>query len=88
MNCGARSTLLLLIKFTLRGVNEKTSILLVALFLLHRFYVIAFPAQAKKTLATRAILRPIIHDYCLNCHEPGGKGYEASGLDMTYLQEL
>lgn len=25
---------------------------------------------------------PILHDYCLNCHEPKGKGFEASGLDM------
>jgi hypothetical protein len=31
---------------------------------------------------------PIIHDYCLNCHEPGGKGYEASGLDMRTYQSL
>lgn len=31
---------------------------------------------------------PIIHDYCLNCHEPGGKGYEKSGLDMRSYQSL
>lgn len=31
---------------------------------------------------------PIIHDYCLNCHEPGGKGYEKSGLDMRTYQSL
>lgn len=31
---------------------------------------------------------PIIHDYCLNCHEPGGKGYEKSGLDMSSYQSL
>lgn len=33
-------------------------------------------------------IRPIIHDYCLNCHEPGGKGYEKSGLDMRTYQSL
>lgn len=31
---------------------------------------------------------PILHDYCLNCHEPGGKGYEKSGLDMRSYQSL
>ena len=33
-------------------------------------------------------VQPIIHDYCLNCHEPGGKGYEKSGLNMTSYQTL
>lgn len=31
---------------------------------------------------------PIIHDYCLSCHQPGGKGFEASGLDMSSYQSL
>ncbi|MFA6920401.1 MAG: c-type cytochrome domain-containing protein [Gallionella sp.] len=31
---------------------------------------------------------PILHDYCLNCHEPGGKGFEKSGLDMRSYQSL
>ncbi|HSM98270.1 MAG TPA: c-type cytochrome domain-containing protein [Gallionella sp.] len=31
---------------------------------------------------------PIIHDYCLSCHQPGGKGYEKSGLDMRTYQSL
>lgn len=31
---------------------------------------------------------PIIHDYCLNCHEPGGKGFDKSGLDMSSYQSL
>lgn len=31
---------------------------------------------------------PVIHDYCLNCHEPGGQGYEKSGLDMRTYQSL
>lgn len=31
---------------------------------------------------------PIIHDYCLSCHEPGGKGFEKSGLDMRSHQSL
>lgn len=31
---------------------------------------------------------PILHDYCLNCHEPGGKGFDKSGLDMSTYQSL
>ena len=31
---------------------------------------------------------PVIHDYCLNCHEPGGKGLEKSGLDLRSYQSL
>lgn len=31
---------------------------------------------------------PILGDYCLSCHHPGGKGYEKSGLDMTSYETL
>ena len=26
---------------------------------------------------------PIFRGYCYSCHEPGGEGYKASGLDLT-----
>lgn len=30
-------------------------------------------------------VKPVLDRYCLECHQPGGAGYEASGLDMrTY----
>jgi len=31
-------------------------------------------------------VQPILHDYCVNCHMPGGKGYVKSGLDLTSYQ--
>lgn len=31
-------------------------------------------------------VQPILHDYCVNCHQPGGKGYAKSGLDLTSYQ--
>ncbi len=31
-------------------------------------------------------VQPILHDYCVNCHEPGGRGYLKSGLDLTSYQ--
>lgn len=31
-------------------------------------------------------VQPILHDYCVSCHQPGGKGYVKSGLDLTSYQ--
>ena len=31
-------------------------------------------------------VQPILHDYCVNCHMPGGKGFVKSGLDLTSYQ--
>lgn len=33
-------------------------------------------------------LMPIIRDKCLGCHQPGGQGYEASGLDLRSYEGL
>ena len=32
--------------------------------------------------------KQVIADLCLDCHHPGGSGYEASGLDMTSYENL
>lgn len=31
---------------------------------------------------------PIIKKYCVECHQPGGEGYEKSGLDMRTYEAL
>ena len=31
---------------------------------------------------------PIFKGYCQSCHQPGGQGYEASGLDLTSYDGL
>ena len=31
----------------------------------------------------RADVQPILKQYCLECHVPGGAGYNASGFDMS-----
>ncbi len=31
---------------------------------------------------------PILRTYCLDCHQPGGAGYEKSGLDMRTYESL
>jgi hypothetical protein len=49
---------------------------------------LAFSAPMPIEVSYKKDVGPIIHDYCLNCHEPGGKGYEKSGLDMQTYQSL
>ena len=52
------------------------------------FPALGSPAQEQPQVSYKNDVVPIIHDYCLNCHEPGGKGYEKSGLDMRTYQSL
>jgi hypothetical protein len=33
-------------------------------------------------------VQPILLDYCVSCHSPGGKGYIKSGLDLTSYKGL
>lgn len=52
------------------------------------FSALAFSAPMQVEVSYKKDVGPIIHDYCLNCHEPGGKGYEKSGLDMQTYQSM
>lgn len=36
----------------------------------------------------REDVQPILHDYCVSCHSPGGKGHAKSGLDLTSYEGL
>lgn len=49
---------------------------------------LACAAPAAQEVSYKKDVTPIIHDYCLNCHQPGGKGFEKSGLDMRTYQSL
>jgi hypothetical protein len=35
------------------------------------------------TVSYNAEVAPVLEKRCMECHQPGGKGYEQSGLDMT-----
>jgi hypothetical protein len=59
-----------------------------AVIALFSFPVLGAPMQDQKEISYKNDVYPILHDYCLNCHEPGGKGYMKSGLDMTTYQSL
>ena len=42
----------------------------------------------KKEISFKADIRPVLNDYCMGCHVPGGKGYEKSGLDLRTYQSI
>jgi hypothetical protein len=54
--------------------------------------LLSFPAlgapQGQVETSYKKDVFPILHDYCLNCHEPGGQGFEKSGLNMTSYDSL
>ncbi len=53
--------------------------------------LLAIPALAaplKGEASYQKDVVPILHDYCLSCHQPEGQGYEKSGLDMRTYQSL
>lgn len=60
----------------------------VAVLLMSSFPALALSAPSQQEISYKKDVSPIIHDYCLNCHEPGGKGFETSGLDMRTYQSL
>ena len=48
----------------------------------------AYAATSKSEISFKNDVHPILHDYCQSCHQPGGKGYEKNGLDMTTYETL
>ncbi|MHB1236087.1 MAG: c-type cytochrome domain-containing protein [Gallionella sp.] len=66
----------------------KNQYLLGGFVLAASFLVTAFPALALGDVSYANDVKPILHDYCLSCHQPGGKGYEKSGLDMRTYESL
>jgi len=46
------------------------------------------PVFAQKDVSFKTNIRPLLDDYCISCHVPGGKGFEKSGLDMRSYQSL
>lgn len=43
----------------------------------------ALPGCGERTVSYSAQVQPIIEKRCMECHQPGAAGYEASGLEMT-----
>lgn len=45
-------------------------------------YDVAKKALGPSEVSFKRDVLPILYDYCVNCHSPGGKGYVKSGLDL------
>ncbi len=60
------------------GAQVLTALLLVA----------AWPAGVAAQVSFKEDVFPIIELRCLECHQPGGIGYETSGLDLRTYESL
>lgn len=69
---------------TYEGVTMKVMTLLVAMLLA----AVSMTAEAGNPVSFKGDIRPILDDYCLSCHVPGGKGFEKSKLDLSSYQSL
>lgn len=49
---------------------------------------LAQAAPVQNPVSFKNDIRPILDDYCMGCHVPGGKGYEKSGLDLRSYDGL
>jgi hypothetical protein len=43
---------------------------------------------AEEQASYKLDVQPILESHCSSCHQPGGQGYEASGLDLTSYEGL
>ncbi|HEY0664762.1 MAG TPA: c-type cytochrome domain-containing protein [Gallionella sp.] len=48
----------------------------------------AMKVLAKEEVSFKNDVMPVLQDHCISCHQPGGKGYVKSGLDLTSYQGL
>lgn len=48
----------------------------------------ASPLAAAEKISFSEDIHPIIQTRCLTCHQPGGEGYTASGLDLRTYEGL
>lgn len=43
---------------------------------------------AQQPVSFKNNIAPIFENHCVECHQPGGRGYEASGLDLRSYEGL
>lgn len=49
---------------------------------------LSIQAIAGNEVSYQREVRPILREYCVTCHVPGKKGFEASGLDLRNYRGL
>jgi len=45
-------------------------------------------AQQQNQMSFAEDIAPILKGWCVSCHQPGGEGFDASGLDLTSYDGL
>ncbi len=50
--------------------------------------LVACGQKTAPTVSFNQQVKPLLTQYCLECHQPGGKGYEKSGLSMLSYDSL
>jgi hypothetical protein len=50
--------------------------------------LVSLPALAQKQVSFKNDIHPMLSDYCVSCHQPGGKGFVKSGLDLRSYKGL
>lgn len=50
--------------------------------------MLALAGCGEKQVGFNANAKPILNKYCMECHVPGGKGHEKTGLDMSTHEAL
>lgn len=45
-------------------------------------------SQPRQQVSYKEDLVPIFRGYCASCHDPGGEGFKASGLDLSTYEGL
>jgi hypothetical protein len=66
----------------------RTWVWTVALSVMHATAIWSPKATAQDVASFREDVFPIIELRCLECHQPGGAGYETSGLDLRTYEGL
>ncbi|MBT8420016.1 MAG: hypothetical protein KJO08_04050 [Gammaproteobacteria bacterium] len=66
----------------------KTAIKALSLVSLVGTCVVSITGCGESVVSFENDVRPILHKNCLECHQPGGKGFEASGLAIGTYDDL
>lgn len=69
-------------KVMTRTSNPRIAVLL----MLSSFAMTA--CQGEQAVSFAQDVKPILEQHCIDCHQPGGSGYEASGFSMTSYDAL
>ena len=75
-----------------KRMKLRTSIILSVPALLSTSLLVAAASSgaraAEEQVSYKLDVQPILQSRCTSCHQPGGEGYQVSGLDLTSYQGL